>query len=224
MALTRLALGLAATALTSACGPAIVHRPDPSQATPTHVTRVETQWVRTSVPAEGVTIAATLWDASLVASALAESRDPGARRAWAERYLDRTAFTIVIELEDRQPVFDPTPLLDPQGWSFSLALNKGQHADSSDVLAPSDVDLLLVDRFPTDSGDYHHRVAMAVFFEGTLHDAAQQAATVALVVKPQIPKPEHGRGMLGASWARRGARLQWRVEPHEASDSSSVDH
>ena len=224
MALTRLALGLAATALTSACGPAIVHRPDPSQATPTHVTRVETQWVRTSVPAEGVTIAATLWDASLVASALAESRDPGARRAWAERYLDRTAFTIVIELEDRQPVFDPTPLLDPQGWSFSLALNKGQHADSSDVLAPSDVDLLLVDRFPTGAGDYHHRVALAVFFDGTLHEAAARSDTVALVVKPQIPQPEHGRGMLGARWVRKGATLRWRVVPDGAPESAPTDH
>jgi len=222
VALTR--IGLGGLALTLACAPAAVHRPDPSHATPTHVTRVEHDWLRSAVPAEGVTIAATLWDASLVASALAESRDAGARRAWTKRYLERTAFTVVIELEDRQPVFDPAPLLAPDGWTFGLALNKGDHADSSDVLAPSDVDLLLVDRFPTGSGDYHHRVSMAVFFEGTLHDAAQHTDTVALVVKPQISEPEHGRGMLGAQWAQRGARLQWRVVPRGAPESSPVDH
>jgi len=222
VALTR--LGLAGLALTLACAPTAVHRPDPSHAPATHVTRVESDWLRAAVPAEGVTIAATLWDASLVASALAESRDAGARQAWTKRYLERTAFTVVIELEDRQPVFDPTPLLAPEGWSFGLALNKGDHADTSDVLAPCDVDLLLVDRFPTDSGAYHHRVAMAVFFDGTLHDAAKHAHTVALVVKPQIPEPEHGRGMLGAQWVQRGARLQWRVEPDESPESSPVDH
>lgn len=222
MALSRFAL--AGLPLALACAPSAVHRPDPSHATPTHVSRVESDWVRAAVPAEGVTIAATLWDASLVASALAESRDAGATAAWTDRYLKRTAFTVVIELEDRQPVFDPAPLLAPEGWSFGLALNKGDHADTSDVLAPSDVDLLLVDRFPTDSGDYHHRVAMAVFFDGTLHDAAQRTDTVALVVKPQIQEPEHGRGMLGAAWVQRGARLRWHVEPYEGSESSPVDH
>lgn len=222
MALTRMAL--AGFALSLACAPVAVHRPDPGQATPTHVTRVESDWLRATVPAEGVTIAATLWDASLVASALAESRDAAARRAWTERYLERTAFTVVIELEDRQPVFDPSPLLAPEGWSFGLALNKRDHAGTTDVLAPSDVDLLIVDRFPTDSGAYHHRVAMAVFFDGTLHDAAQQADTVALVVKPQIPEPKHGRPMLGAHWAQRGATLRWHVEPRGAPGSAPVDH
>lgn len=222
MALSRTAL--AVFALSLGCAPLAVHPSDPNHATPTHVMRVESDWLRTTLPAEGVTIAATLWDASLVASALVDSRDPTARHAWTERYLKRTAFTVVIELEDRQPVFDPTPLLDADGWSFDLSLNKGEPADSPDVLAPSDVDLLLVDRFPTDSGAYHHRVALAVFFDGTLHDAVQNTDTLALVVKPQIPEPEHGRGMLGAQWVKRGATLRWRLEPQHGPGSPPVDH
>lgn len=222
MALTRAALS--GFALTLACAPQAVHRPDPSHATPTHVARVESDWLRAAVPAEGITITATLWDAALVASALAGSRDTATRGAWTQRYLERTAFTVVIEIEDRQPIFDPGPLLVPDGWSFGLALNKRDHAGSTDVLAPSDVDLLLVDRFPTGSGSYHHRVAMVVFFEGTLYDAAARTDTVALVVKPQIPEPKHGRGMLGAQWAQRGATLRWHVEPRGVPESAPVEH
>lgn len=222
MALSRLVLG--GLALTLACAPTTVHQPDPDHAAPTHVARAEHDWMRAAVPAEGITIAATLWDASLVASALVDSRDAAERRAWTQRYLSRTSFTVVIELEDRKPTIDVAPLLDPDGWSFGLELNKGDHADTSDVLAPSDVDLLLVDRFPTGAGDYHHRVALAVFFDGTLHEAAQRSDTVALVVKPQIPPPEHGRGMLGAHWVRKGATLRWRVVPDGAPESAPTDH
>ncbi len=222
MALTRTAL--VGFSLCLGCAPLTAHRPDPNAAAPTHLERVQSDWLRLALPAEGITIAATLWDASLVASALADSRNPAARTAWAQRYLQRTAFTVVIELEDRQPVFDSTPLLKPDGWIFGLALNKGDPADSPDVLAPLNVDLLLVDRFPTDSGAYHHRVAMVVFFEGTLHEAAKKTEVVALTVRPQISEPEHGRGMLGAPWAKRGTTLRWHVEAQDGPGSPPVEH
>ena len=156
---------------------------------------------------------ATLWDASLVAAAATEDRRSSASPAWTRRYLERTAFTVIVELEDRRPVIDPAPLLDPAGWSFGLSLNKGDDAQGTDVLAPADVDLLLVDRFPTASGDHHHRIAMAVFFEGTLYDAAKASETVSLVVRPRLAVPERGRSMLGGRWTQRGTTLRWRVSP-----------
>lgn len=214
MALSRIAsLGIV---LLVGCAPQQVTPPRPSLA-PTHPpTRIERDWTRHTLPAEGVTVHATLWDASLVSAALAEAGRREDDDAWAARYLERTAFTVVIELEDRQPAIDHDPLLNPSGWSFGLALNKGDDAPPSDVVAPADVDLLLVDRFPTASGGHHHRVAMAVFFDGTLYDAANGSESVALVVKPRMPAPERGRDMLGRTWSTRGTTMRWRLTTDEA--------
>ncbi len=209
MALSRTAsLGIV---LLVGCAPQQVTPPRPSLA-PTHApTRIERDWTRHTLPAEGVTVHATLWDASLVSAALAEAGRREDDDAWAARYVERTAFTVVIELEDRQPELDHDPLLHPDGWSFGLALNKGDDVPPSDVVAPADVDLLLVDRFPTASGSHHHRVAIAVFFEGTLYDAAKASESVALVVRPTMPAPDRGRDMLGKTWASRGTTLRWRL-------------
>lgn len=214
MALNR--VGWFAAALLLGCAPQQVAPAQPSLA-PTHPrARIERDWTRHTLPAEGVTVHATLWDATLVSAALAEDGRREDDDAWADRYLERTAFTVVIELEDRQPAIDHDALLNPAGWSFGLALNKGDDGQGSDVVAPTDVDLLLVDRFPTASGSHHHRVAMAVFFEGTLYDAAKASESVALVVKPQMPAPERGRDMLGRTWATRGTTLRWRLTTDEA--------
>ena len=206
-----------------ACAPATIHPPNPANAPATSVTQAERAWSRSAMPAEGVTVHATLWDASVVASALQTER-PGPAHAWTDRYLERTAFTVVVELEDRRPILDVSPLLGPAGWSFSLVLNKGDDAASTDLVSPSDVDLLLVDRFPSESGSHHHRVAMAVFFDGTLYEAAQGCESVSLVVKPVVPAPEKGRDMLGQRWAARGTTLQWRVDVGKDPRSGSVDH
>lgn len=214
MALSRTAL--IGAALLFGCAPQQVAPPRPSLAPTQPRAQIERDWTRHALPAEGLTVHATLWDASLVSAALAEAGRREDDDAWAARYLERTAFTVIIELEDRQPALDPTPLLNPAGWSFGLSLNKGDDASPSDVVAPADVDLLLVDRFPTASGSHHHRVAMAVFFEGTLYDAAKASESVALVVRPTMPPPERGRDMLGKSWASRGTTLRWRLTSDEA--------
>lgn len=193
------------------CTPALVHSPKARGEPLESAARLESDWTRSALPAEGVSVHATLWDAALVRAAAAQERGGGPRPAWITRYLDRTAFTVVIELEDRHPVVDATPMLSPDGWTFALSLNKGDDEKASDLLAPSDVDLLLVDRFPSPSGAHHHRIAMVVFFSGTLYDAADSHQSVALVVKPKVAEPEYGRSMLGAAWAQRGATLRWRV-------------
>lgn len=212
---------LLAALVVAACAPATVHPPNPAAAPTLPAKRAEEVWSRATNPAEGVTVHATLWDASLVASAQTKGEP---RRAWTRRYLERTAFTVVVELEDRHPVLDVSPLLAPSGWDFGLALNKGDDAPSTDLIAPAQVDLLVVDRFPTESGAHHHRVAMAVFFDGTLYDAAAGTETVSLVVKPSLPAPQRGRDMLGAQWASRGTTLRWRVDPGKGPGSGSVDH
>ncbi len=195
------------------CTPATVHPPSPAAEAPSHVRRVEADWSRQAIPAEGITLHATLWDAALVSSALAERPKGIAPTAWAQRYLDHTAFTVVIELEDRYPAIDPEPFLDPAAWSFALGLNKEGDASGSDLHAPSSVDLLLVDRFPTRAGSHHHRIALAVFFEGTLHARARETDVVSLVVRPRIGEADGNTRPLGRSWARRGTTLRWRVEP-----------
>lgn len=222
MALSRAAW--VGVALLFGCAPQQVAPPRPSLAPTPPRAQVERDWTRHALPAEGVTVHATLWDASLVSAALADAGRRDDDDAWAARYLERTAFTVVIELEDRQPALDLTPLLNPAGWSFGLSLNKGDDASQSDVVAPADVDLLVVDRFPTASGSHHHRVAMAVFFDGTLHDAAKASESVALVVRPRMPGSERGRDMLGKAWVRRGATLRWRVTAGEALRSATGDH
>ncbi len=201
-----LVAGLTATG----CAAATVH-PSAIGVAPNHVGRVETDWSRQSIPAEGVTVHATLWDASLVASAVAQAPKGIPVDAWTDRYLRQTAFTVVIELEDRRPWLDPAPLLDPAAWSFAMRLNKDGDASGSDLHPPSSVDLLLVDRFPTHAGTHHHRIVLAVFFEGSLHARARETDGVSLVVKPQLEEAEGNRSALGAMWSARGTTLRWRV-------------
>ncbi|MEM6294607.1 MAG: hypothetical protein AAGA54_25255 [Myxococcota bacterium] len=209
MALTRHACVLAL--LAAGCGPQTVHTASPSSAAPTSVRRAEDDWTRHRIPAEGLQVHATLWDAEIVASALASGKTGVPDGAWSERFLKQTAFTVVVELEDRQPVLDPTPFLRAEGWSFGLKLNKG---DGEEVLAPSSVDLLVVDRFPTLGGGHHHRVAMMVAFDGPLHDVATRSESIDLVVKAVEPPSEgRARSMLGRRLSRRGTHLRWRLQP-----------
>ncbi|MCR9160419.1 MAG: hypothetical protein ACE37F_18565 [Nannocystaceae bacterium] len=222
MALSRIA-GLAAVLLLG-CAPQQVTPPRPSLAPTAPSVRIERAWTRHALPAEGIVVHATLWDAALVSAALAEAGRREDDDAWAARYLERTAFTVVIELEDRQPAFDHDPLLAPAGWAFELDLNKGDDAAPSDVVTPSDVDLLLVDRFPTASGSHHHRVAMAVFFEGTLYDAVGGSDSLELVVKPRMPGAQRGADLLGKAWARRGTTLRWRLSTARAPEIATGDH
>lgn|GEM_PF-2924529 len=222
MALSRIAPVTLVAAL--GCAPQVVSPPALSNAPPEPAARVESAWSRHAIPAEGITVHATLWDASLVAAASQPDRDTTMREAWARRYVEHTAFTVVIELEDRRPYVDPSPLLAASGWSFGLALNKGDDGRDTDVATPSAVDLLVVDRFPTDAGDHHHRIAMAVFFEGSLYEAAHGSESVALVVKPQVPDPPRGRSTLGTTWAQRGATMRWRLATDGPSRSGPADH
>ncbi len=209
MALTRTAWVLSLVAL--GCGPQTVHTSAVNSAAPTSVRRAEDDWTRHRIPAEGMQVHATLWDAEIVASALASGTAGAPPSAWSERFLKQTAFTVVVELEDRQPVVDPTPFLRPEGWSFGLRLNKG---DGEEVLAPSTVDLLVVDRFPTLGGGHHHRIAMMVAFEGPLHDVARRSETIDLVVRPVHPTDEEPRrSMLGRRLSRHGTHLRWHLQP-----------
>ncbi len=204
---TRGGLG-SALAFLLGCAPVTVHPPRADAATPTHVRRAEHDWTRHLIPAHGVQLHATLWDAELVASALATEQPGPSAATWTRRYLEQTAFTVVVELEDRRPIVDPTPLLRADAWRF--ALGTGDEEPATD---PADVDLLLVDRFPTLSGAHHHRLVFAVFFPGPLVDAARASSVITLNVRPVLAEGETApRSMLGQRMLQRGDTLRWRVE------------
>ena len=89
MAVNRLAL--AALGLALGCAPTPVSPPTLGRVPDEPATRIESAWTRHGLPAEGVTVHATLWDARLVAAAAAGDRRRGASSAWTQRYLERKA-------------------------------------------------------------------------------------------------------------------------------------
>jgi hypothetical protein len=188
-----LALGLCA------CAPTAVHHPEatPGSIEPAH--RGEKMLTRRVVPAEGVELHATLWDASLVTG------DDTAR--FADVYLRRTSFTVVAEVEDRWPELPAEALLRPEHWWFRL--DRGGRRE----LAPQEVRLLVADRFPTAAGRHHHRLVFAVHFEGPLHPSLPAAGPSPLRLHVALRVPESGRRpMTGHVLRSRGATLRWRVE------------
>ncbi len=188
------------------CAPARVHRPDAPPPDVESVGRTEDGLRRHVVAGEGIEIRALLWDASLVAAAAAED---GARwrEDWAQTYLQRTSFTVVAEVEDRWPELPADALVRAEHWAFRL--DRGAQRN----VAPADVQLLVVDRFPTAAGRHHHRLVFAVHFDGPLHASLPGSPSrVRLRVALQLPEPTR-RAMTGHALRTRGASLRWRVDP-----------
>jgi hypothetical protein len=154
----------------------------------------EAAYGRRVVAADGIEIRAFLWDAALLSAA-------GWPDGWKETYLDRTSFTVVVEVEDRWPEISAEALLDENAWTFRMGRS-----------AAEDVRLLVVDRFPTAAGRHHHRLVFAVHFHGALRDSVRGRATVLLRVgmRPQDDAP---RPMTGQPLRSRGAKLRFVVEP-----------
>ena len=190
------------------CAPTAVHRPDVPPLAVDSVPRVEDELARHVVAGEGIEIRALLWDASLVAAAAEDDRAPGRwREDWARTYLRRTSFTVVAEVEDRWPELPADALLRAEHWAFRLdrAAQRG--------IAPADVRLLVVDRFPTAAGRHHHRLVFAVHFDGPLHASLPSGPSrVRLHVALRLPEPER-RPMTGHGLRTGGTTLRWRVDP-----------
>lgn len=221
--LTRAALGIALALGATACRhqtAIAVHRSHASKAKLTAGVGpddVETLRERRAAAAHDVDIVATLWDGALVAAGLERDRRRGddeatleARRTrWVSQYLhDRTSFTVVIELGNRGPEDAPDPLLEPSAWSFRL--DRGDERD----LAPRHVELQGIDRFPSDAGGHHVRLAFAVSFDGaTLPPDPLTATRVALRVLADGPQTGMKRRELGPWVAKHGTRLVWWLVP-----------
>jgi hypothetical protein len=202
-------LKTAALLVLCACAPTAVHRPDAPPPGALSTRRTEAALERHVVAADGIEIHATLWDASLVAAAAVEDGAPrGWREDWAQTYLQRTSFTVVAEVEDRWPELPAEELLAAEHWSFRLdrAAQRG--------LAPSEVRLLVADRFPTAAGRHHHRLVFAVHFDGPLHASLPKGGPSRIRLRVGLRLPEAGRRpMTGHALRSRGTALHWRVDP-----------
>lgn len=147
---------------------------------------------RRSVIADGVVVTATRWDDTLVELAAAEVAGPDratARERLRERHtVDTVSFTVVVELADRPR--DGDVLLAADTWWFRCG---GE--------APTDVDLVAVDRFPTGDGRAHVRLGFDVRFP----ERAGGGRTLRLGSKAALAK----RPELGRTIARRGVALRW---------------
>lgn len=181
---------------------------------------------RTVRPATDVVIDATLWDGAMVAAGVRRGIDAGLdettaaalRQRWVSHYLDkRTAFTVVIELANRPgaaKAADPLTLAD--AWTFTL--DRGAERD----LAAKHVELEAVDRFPTEAGGHHLRLAFAVRFEGAALDAANPSPTkLRLKVRADGTQPGWKRREMGRRMARHGAMMSWWINGAVVSRSSS---
>lgn len=174
--------------------------------------RAEHKLTRHAVAGYGVEMHATLWDEALVTTALRDDTAPEGRPAgaaqWHAHYLDRTSFTVVVELEHRLPEIPKADLMATKAWQFRL--DRGQERG----LQPADVQLVLVDRFPTIAKGYHHRLVFVVHFDGSLAQANTGAKQLKLRLHV-VPNPPSRttRSMIGQSLHRRGTTLRWRVKP-----------
>ena len=182
----RLALALALTG----CATTPIHAA--SRKTPPGA---EADYGRRVVAGDGIEIQAFLWDAALVSAA-------GWPEGWKETYLQRTSFTVVVEVEDRWPEIAPAALLEDGAWSFRMGRTE-----------PEEVRLLVVDRFPTAAGRHHHRFVFAVHFPGALRDTVRGRSSIVLRVAIHPQQDAARRPMTGQPLRSRGAALRFVVEP-----------
>ncbi len=172
---------------------------------------------RRASPAQGVAIEATLWDGALIAAGLSRGRTQGddestlseRREHWVESYIaKRTAFTVVIELANRQTEPGVDPLTAADAWTFVLDRGAAKN------LEPVSVELQAVDRFPTEAGGAHVRLGFAVVFAGAAWpDKASEASKLRLRVRAAKTQAGMKRPELGLFVAKRGAAMSWWVVP-----------
>jgi len=203
---------LAATTLLAGCHPAVTVHPPTAEPASASREAVEAELTRHLVLADGVEVHATLWDAALLAAT--DAQRPTAAEAatderdrWRATYLERTSFTVAFDIAERPP----TPRRGDDPWTafehWSFALQRGRGA----ALAPVEVELLGIDRFPTTRGGAHYRFVARVHFDGPLH--AQLAGPEPTDLKLWIRHSARfdGRLAMGRPMARTGAALRWQV-------------
>lgn len=183
---------------------------------PDEVTATERAATRSRVVADGVEVRATMWTPGLVQVAASTVPGPAkakvdARRRWMERYVAGPAFTVVVDIARRRP--DPpradVKISDPKYWSFALG-------ESS--TPPDRVDLVAIDRFPTEGGGHHERLVFELHFP---QKSSPTAPEVALHIR--CDAPEAWRKALGRTIARRGVRLRWALTRVQTT-SRTGDH
>ncbi len=146
---------------------------------------------RRVVVGDGVVVTATRWDATLVDLAAAGAPGPDrkdVRTRLCTRHCDGVSFTVVVEVADRPR--DGDVLLDPDTWWFR-----------ADGKAPTQVEVIAVDRYPTGDGRAHVRVGFDVRFAPT----GAPARSLRLGSKAALSR----RAELGGSVARHGVELRW---------------
>jgi len=214
---------LAASLAVTACNlqPVVAHPPEHPTTPTVSLESLEHDLHRHQVAGDGVEVFATLWDRSMVdARPLPEdAADPSAleeSQRWITSFLERTSFTVAIEIADRGPflVEGDASLLELSNWRFTL--DRGSEVG----LEPVAVDLIGVDRFPSASGTPHFRLLAQVHFAGSVHERAKQTAEhldLRLRVHPEAAFASLGslpkRYALG-TWAQEhGISLYWKVQP-----------
>ncbi|MBL8942338.1 MAG: hypothetical protein JNK45_04275 [Myxococcales bacterium] len=179
----RAPLAAVALALLGVVGCAAAHAPPGASPVSARERRV--------VVADGVVVTATRWDATLVDLAAAAAPGPDRKDIRARlcaRHCDGASFTVVVEIADRPR--DGDVLLDPDTWWFQ-----------ADGEAPTQVELVAIDRYPTGDGRAHVRMGFDVRFAPT----GAAARSLRLGSKAAVSR----RAELGGSIARRGVELRW---------------
>jgi hypothetical protein len=146
---------------------------------------------RRVVVGDGVVVTATRWDETLVALAAAEAPGPDRNDLQARlcaRHCAGASFTVVIELADRP--HDGDVLLDPDTWWFR-----------ADGKAPTQVELVAIDRYPTGDGRAHVRLGFEVRFA----EPGGAGRSLRLGSNAAVSR----RTELGVDVARRGVELRW---------------
>lgn len=208
--------------LAAGCASPIVVHPPGSTPPSRALDVVEPALTRHRVLAEGIEVHATLWDAALLTAH--DPQRPSSREAlaaererWRSTYLERTSFTVTLDIADRPPLprKGDDDLADLSQWSFALQRDAGK------PISAQSVELLGIERFPTHAGTYHRRVVARVHFAGTLHtpqSGTSSGATLQLWIRTHAQLGR--RPALGTVMARRGAPLRWQVV---SSTSSNLD-
>lgn len=198
-----------AISISAGCGAPLpfVSTEQPSVTSP--IAEVEAERTRHRVVAEGIEVYATLWDAAML-SALDAQRPTttGAldaeRSRWTALYVDQTSFTVAFDIADRPPIARPGDdgLAELGAWGFALQRNDGA------LEAPTTVELLGLDRFPTPSGEHHVRMVARVHFASSRPNVP---STLRLWIRARARLGP--RFALGQPMAKRGTALQWDLVP-----------
>lgn len=163
--------------------------------------------------ADGVRVHATRWDATLVELAAANVDDGAAAKAddddgvraqtqarlRARHVSAGPSFTVVVELAQRP--HDGGKLADPATWWFGLRARERGRCHATEFVRPREVELVAIDRHPTQNGDADLRLSFDVTFAGKPgRDACLVVGNAATLGR---------RTLLGRHVARHGAALRW---------------